>query len=50
ELRVGKSEPVYGVGKDKNIVVASLHAIVSGLNRSGYKADVVDAVDDGVAA
>ena len=35
EIRYDRNEPVYGVGVDRNIVTASLKAIVSGLNRSG---------------
>jgi len=35
ELRYDQGEPVYGVGVDRDIVTASLKAIMSGLNRSG---------------
>jgi len=35
EIRYDRGEPVYGVGVDRNIVAASLKAILSGLNRCG---------------
>ena len=34
ELRVADGTTVFGVGIDENIVVASLKAIVSGVNRA----------------
>ena len=40
EIRVDRGEPVYGVGRDNNIVIASLNAIISGLDRSGYRAEL----------
>ncbi len=45
ELRVGE-RTLYGVGKDANIVTASLKAIVSGLQRAGVKlSEAVSAAD-----
>jgi 2-isopropylmalate synthase len=37
ELRLGDGSTLYGVGIDKNIVVASLKAVVSGVNRAGKR-------------
>jgi 2-isopropylmalate synthase len=37
ELRLGDGTSLFGVGIDKNIVVASLKAVVSGVNRAGKK-------------
>jgi len=34
ELRLGDAEPVFGVGRDINIVAAAIHALVSGINRA----------------
>ena len=34
ELRVNDDQTIYGVGTDANIVSASMHAILSGLQRS----------------
>jgi len=34
ELRIGASQTVYGVGRDTDIVAASLKAILSGLQRA----------------
>ena len=34
ELRLPSGETLFGVGIDKNIVVASLKAVVSGVNRA----------------
>lgn len=33
EMRIGKASPSFGVGIDANIVIASLKAILSGINR-----------------
>jgi 2-isopropylmalate synthase len=35
ELRLADGTTLFGVGIDKNIVVASLKAVVSGVNRMG---------------
>jgi 2-isopropylmalate synthase len=35
ELRLADGTTLFGVGIDKNIVVASLRAVVSGVNRMG---------------
>ncbi len=40
ELRVDEQQSVYGVGRDVNIVSASMHAILSGLQRAGVQAAV----------
>ncbi len=40
ELRVNNEQTIYGVGTDANIVSASMHAILSGLQRSKVKAVV----------
>ena len=37
ELRLGDGTTLFGVGIDKNIVVASLRAVVSGVNRAGKR-------------
>jgi 2-isopropylmalate synthase len=37
ELRLGDGTSLFGVGIDKNIVVASLKAVVSGVNRAGKR-------------
>ena len=37
ELRVAGERTLFGVGIDKNIVVASLKAVVSGVNRAGKR-------------
>ncbi len=37
ELRLTDGEALFGVGIDKNIVVASLKAVVSGVNRAGKR-------------
>ncbi|MFT3987019.1 2-isopropylmalate synthase [Aestuariivirga sp.] len=37
ELRLPDGSTIFGVGIDKNIVVASLKAVVSGVNRAGKK-------------
>jgi len=37
ELRMGDGSTLFGVGIDKNIVVASLKAVVSGVNRAGKR-------------
>ena len=37
ELRLEGGEALFGVGIDKNIVVASLKAVVSGVNRAGKR-------------
>ena len=37
ELRLGDGSTLFGVGIDKNIVVASLKAVVSGVNRAGKR-------------
>ena len=34
ELRIGDGKPLFGVGRDPNIVTASLKAILSGVNRA----------------
>ena len=34
ELRLADNSTLYGVGIDKNIVVASLKAVLSGVNRA----------------
>ena len=34
ELRIGASQTVYGVGRDTDIVAASLKAVLSGLQRA----------------
>lgn len=41
ELRVNDEQTIYGVGTDANIVSASMHAILSGLERSQLQAVVV---------
>ena len=40
EARVGDGEPVFGVGMNKNIVAASLAAILSAVNRARRRGDV----------
>ncbi len=40
ELRVNDERTVYGVGRDANIVSASMHAILSGLQRAQVQAPV----------
>jgi len=40
ELRVNNDQTIYGVGTDANIVSASMHAILSGLQRSKVSAAV----------
>lgn len=40
ELRVDEQQSVYGVGRDANIVSASMHAILSGLQRAGVQVGV----------
>lgn len=35
ELKVADGKPVYGVGRDSNIIAAAIKAIVNGVNRSG---------------
>jgi 2-isopropylmalate synthase len=37
ELRLADGTSLFGVGIDKNIVVASLKAVVSGVNRAGKR-------------
>jgi 2-isopropylmalate synthase len=37
ELRLPDGSTLYGVGIDKNIVTASLMAVVSGVNRAGKR-------------
>jgi 2-isopropylmalate synthase len=34
ELKIGEGRPLFGVGRDANIVTASLKAILSGTNRA----------------
>jgi 2-isopropylmalate synthase len=34
ELRLADGSSLFGIGMDKNIVVASLKAVVSGVNRA----------------
>ena len=34
EMKVGDGKPLFGVGRDANIVTASLKAILSGANRA----------------
>lgn len=34
ELRIGDADPVFGVGRDTNIVAAAIRALVSGINRA----------------
>ncbi len=38
ELRLADGTTLFGVGIDKNIVVASLKVVVSGVNRMGRSA------------
>jgi 2-isopropylmalate synthase len=40
ELRLADGSTLFGVGMDKNIVVASLKAVVSGVNKVGRAAIV----------
>jgi 2-isopropylmalate synthase len=35
ELKVKNGKPIFGVGKDSNIVVAAIRALINGVNRSG---------------
>ncbi len=35
ELKVDNGRPVFGVGKDKNIIAAAIQALINGVNRAG---------------
>lgn len=40
ELRLGASEPVFGVGRDGSIVAAAIKALINGINRSVMAGEV----------
>jgi 2-isopropylmalate synthase len=35
ELKVKNGKPVFGVGKDSNIITAAIKALINGVNRAG---------------
>lgn len=38
EMRVGERSPIFGVGRDRNIVAAAIKALVNGVNRTATSA------------
>ena len=41
EVRIGEGEPVFGVGRDGSLVVASLRAVLAALNRAARSGRLV---------